>query len=94
MLEFEWNEEKRKQNLAKHGVDFAEACFVFNDHFRIELLDDRFHYEEVREIAIGMVKNQLLTVIYVNRDDKFRLISARPASRNETDVYFANEPDT
>ncbi|MDR1453486.1 MAG: BrnT family toxin, partial [Candidatus Margulisbacteria bacterium] len=32
-MEFEWDEEKNKKNLAKHGVDFADAQYIFNDQF-------------------------------------------------------------
>lgn len=54
MSRFEWDEEKAKANLRKHGVDFGVTeRFEFNT--ALEQLDDRHDYEEERIVAIGFI---------------------------------------
>ena len=85
---FEWDEAKAAENYTKHGVSFETAAEVFTDPFAIERLDDREHYGEDRFILIGMAEGAVLTVVYTERDDRLRLISARRATRVEQDDYF------
>jgi uncharacterized DUF497 family protein len=85
----EWDEAKAKQNYAKHGVNFEFAQRVFADVFAIERIDDRFLYEEERLVIVAMVDGILLSVTYVLRHERKRLISARRATRVEQDDYFA-----
>lgn len=75
-MEFEWDDEKAKQNLRTHGVDFADACHVFFDPSRLEDVDDLYDEEE-RFITIGDVNGRI------------RLISARKATRSERKRYGA-----
>jgi uncharacterized DUF497 family protein len=86
--EFEWDDAKASENYAKHGVDFETATQVFQDPFALEFLDDREDYGEDRFILIGMA-NGVLTVVYTERNDRVRLISARRATKHEQDNYFA-----
>jgi uncharacterized DUF497 family protein len=86
---FEWDGTKAKRNYAKHGVSFEFAREVFRDVFAIERVDDRFSYEEERFVIVGVVEGVLLSVNYVTRNERLRLISARRATRNEQDDYFA-----
>ena len=51
-LEFEWDEEKARTNLAKHGVSFLTAAEIFANEI-MERIDDREDYGEVRWIALG-----------------------------------------
>lgn len=83
-LRFEWNPEKAKSNLKKHGVTFAEAATVFGDALA-GIRDDLDHSEtEERHIIIGMSqKFRILVVIFAERNDSIRIISARLATRNE-----------
>jgi uncharacterized DUF497 family protein len=85
---FEWNAAKARTNYNKHGVTFETAKRVFTDPFMVEVLDDSEDYDEERYLVIGMVEGQLLSVVYTPRQDRFRLISARRASRDEQDHYF------
>lgn len=87
MLDFEWDDAKAAANLAKHGVGFLAACRVFDDVFAIDFEDRSMNYGEVRRIAIGMVKDQVLTVIYAERGSTIRIISARKATRQERRDY-------
>lgn len=85
---FEWNYQKALVNYAKHGVSFEEASEVFNDPFGIEKLDDRKAYGEERFIRIGTADSRLLMVVYTERAQKTRIISAREATRNERNDYY------
>jgi uncharacterized DUF497 family protein len=86
---FEWDDAKADENYAKHGVDFEMARHVFRDPFALEELDTRDDYGEDRFILIGMVEGVLLVVVYTDRDGRYRLISARRATRREHNDYFA-----
>lgn len=82
-VEFEWDENKAIANLRKHRVDFVDAVCVFRDIGATHVLDDTMDYGEDRFKATGLVNNQVLVVIYVERSDRIRLISARKATRRE-----------
>jgi uncharacterized DUF497 family protein len=85
---FEWDEAKAAENYAKHGVSFDTAIKVFRDPFAIERLDDREDYGEQRFILIGTAEEAVVTVVYTERNGRFRIISARRATRHEQDDYF------
>jgi uncharacterized protein len=82
--EFEWDDEKARSNLKKHGVSFDEAATIFNDP-RIATISDPDHSEdEERYVSIGMsVIMRLLSVIHTFRKERIRLISARKATNAE-----------
>lgn len=63
---FEWDEEKNKINMEKHGIDFDTAMLVFNDLQRIEIYDIEHSLEEDRYNTIGMV-NDVLFVVYTEK---------------------------
>jgi hypothetical protein len=56
---FEWNEDKSKQNLAKHGVSFDEASTIFGDPLSLTIYDDAHSTDEDRYIDIGRSTGQL-----------------------------------
>ena len=89
MIRFEWDEEKEKLNREKHGIGFGTAARVFFDDSRIELWDERHSGEEDRYITIGMV-HDVLFVVYTERGDALRLISARLANEKERRIYFGD----
>lgn len=85
---FEWDDEKNQINLRKHGLDFIDAAQVFFDENRIERRDE-FHSDgEDRWQVIGMV-DDILFVIYTERGEYTRLISARKATAIERRKYYA-----
>ncbi len=91
-MNFEWNEKKDEQNLAKHGLSFAGGALVFLDPDRIELIDDRKNYGEVRYTTIGSVNNNIIIyVIYTIRGKNYRLISARRANKDERETYLQHK---
>jgi uncharacterized DUF497 family protein len=84
MDDFEWDQEKAKYNERKHGVDFHEARTVFFDHLA-RILDDPLHSEgEERLVMMGHSdQGRLLVVVYTERGERMRLISARLATARE-----------
>jgi uncharacterized DUF497 family protein len=79
-VEFDWDPEKNRTNDRDHGVDFETATEVFQDHFAIEALDPRSAvYGEDRYLITGMAGGSLLTVVYTERGETIRIISARKA---------------
>ena len=86
-MQFEWDADKAALNLKKHGVRFETAARVFNDENRIELYDYEHSTDEDRYNTIGMVDN-ILFVVYTERKNRIRLISARPANRKERSMYY------
>jgi len=85
-IEFEWDEQKARSNLQKHGVAFVEAAEVFLDPFYQE--GDASDDNEQRDFVLGYsVSQSLLLVIHTQRGERTRIISARPATRAERKLY-------
>jgi uncharacterized protein len=87
-LEFEWDDTKAAENVRNHGVSFAQAALAFRDPFAVEWIDLREGYGEERIILLGMTSNQILTVVYTERAERIRIISARRATKNEQEHYY------
>ena len=91
-MRFEWDPEKAASNIRKHGVSFDEAVTVFKDPLAF-IFDDEVHLEqEHREIIIGIsTLRRMILVCFVERlEDIVRIISARPATRQEIKDYEEN----
>ena len=86
-LKFVWDEEKAKINKRKHKVSFETAARVFLDEYLIDNFDEIHSDFEERIQIIGKVGN-VLTVIYTERGDRNRIISARRATKDEEDEYY------
>jgi uncharacterized protein len=86
-MKFEWDENKNQLNLLKHKIDFQTASGIFNDLNRIEWIDERSEYGEQRFITIGKLLNAIIIVVYTVRVQVIRIISARPAKRQERNLY-------
>jgi uncharacterized DUF497 family protein len=89
--EFEWYAAKAVSNLRKHGIAFNDALLVFDDLFAIHDFDVDAGYGEQRIIVTGLVNGTLLTVVYTERGERTRLISARKATRNEQLRYYRRQ---
>ena len=86
-MKFEWDETKRRANLQKHGIDFADVPRMFDgDVFTIP--DERFEYGETRFITFGLLKFRVIVVAHTDRYNIIRLISARKATKDEEKRYF------
>lgn len=86
-LVFEWDENKNQLNFKNHKIRFQLAAKVFEDPYRIELFDDGHSAEEDRYITIGTA-GKILCVVYTQRINHIRIISARIATRWEQEVYW------
>lgn len=88
-MNFEWDATKAAKNFVKHGISFPEAALVFTDPRQLTVSDAR-HETEHRENTTGMIAGVLVvTVTHTDRADVIRIISARPASRQERNRYHA-----
>ena len=86
-LKFVWDSDKNKKNFKKHKIKFENAALVFLDENLIEDYDDFNSDDEDRFKIIGEVEN-ILVVIYTEREDKTRIISARFADKKERRKYY------
>lgn len=85
---YEWDEDKRRKNLAKHGVDllavrnfdWSSAAFL-----RTEIVD----FEE-RQIVVGLIFDTPHLLVYSDRSDSCRVISLRRATRQEIERWLAD----
>ena len=84
---FEWDSSKEINNIKKHGIDFKTASAVFDDPFRIEWYDVSHSTTEDRYNTIGMA-HDVLFVVYTERREKTRIISARIANKRERSLYY------
>jgi len=78
--QFEWDAEKSETNFAKHGVTFEAARGVFDDVFAVEWCDVDSDPGEIRYLITGTSHDVILTVVYTERADRVRIISARRAN--------------
>jgi uncharacterized protein len=88
---FEWDPNKARANLAKHRISFDEASTVFGNALSVTIADPLHSTDEERFVLIGhSCRNRLLVVVYTDRRDRIRIISARPATRRERRNYEEN----
>lgn len=86
-MRFTWDENKRKANVLKHGLDFTDAETVFAG-LTYTFDDDRAHYEENRFITVGMLKGKIVVIAHTEQDGKIRVISMRKATKYEQKKYI------
>lgn len=73
---FEWDENKNKINLKKHGIDFNVAKKAFFDKKRLLAVDSKHSSQEERSFCVGKVGDKIVTVRYTLRKDKIRIFGA------------------
>jgi uncharacterized protein len=86
-MKFDWDPAKDALNKAKHGIDFTDASTVFDDPWHVVVDSTRSEFDERRAKAVGRAGPHIVTVIFTDRDDRRRIISARRASRDERRAY-------
>ena len=86
-MKFEWDKQKRKANIRKHGFDFAEAARVFEGD-TLTILDDREEYGEERFVTLGLLKGVVVVIVHTEEENLIRIISMRKATKNEEINYF------
>jgi uncharacterized DUF497 family protein len=85
---FNWDTRKNEINKQKHGIDFDDAVEVF---YKPILLRRSDRNTEERWVAIGYSENRLIAVVFAQRNDVIRIISARRARKNEEREYRNEE---
>ena len=86
-MPYEWDEAKRRGNIAKHGIDFS-AIERFQWSAALIEPDDR--HSEPRFRAFGYIELRLHTVVYTERMGNTRIISIRKSNLKEEDRYAAS----
>jgi uncharacterized protein len=84
---FEWDGAKAASNLAKHGVPFDYATRVSLEEDIVDFDASREAHGEARRKAIGRIEGHVFTVVYVQRKEAIRIISARRANGTERKAY-------
>ena len=83
-----WDEDKRMANLAKHGLDFADAGEVLDSLYRLDISAVRVGETRTQSFSYVMGCLRVLTVIHIDRDGDTRVISYRRASTEEREAYY------
>ena len=89
-MHFEWDEEKNKTNIKKHGISFEEAKTVFYDDEALVRDDPEHSEDEERFVILGMSSRANLLIVchcYRASETVIRIISARKATKNESKFY-------
>jgi uncharacterized DUF497 family protein len=88
MAEFEWDPDKERSDIERHGVAFTEAATGFGDALELTISDPDHSVGEFRFLSIGhSIRNRILVVSYTERRDRIRITSARTASPKERRQY-------
>jgi uncharacterized DUF497 family protein len=87
-MHFEWDTKKAAANKRKHGVTFEEASSALRDSFSATAHDPDHSDDEERFVTFGVSsQGRLLAVSHTDRGDAIRIISARPATNAERQIY-------
>jgi uncharacterized DUF497 family protein len=83
---YEWDAQKARANLRKHGVEFADAVGVFADDLALTMPDEITAVDEQRFLTMGRDSMaRVLVVAYTWRGGRIRVFSARRATPAESD---------
>lgn len=85
-MRFEWDETKQAANIAKHGIDFLDVPRMFSSLMLVGP-DVRKDYGETRQIGFGFIRGRLMAVVFTERTQVIRIISARKANSREEAQY-------
>lgn len=87
-MDFEWDPTKAASNITKHGIAFEEASTAFGDPLAHSISDPLHSYDEDRFVLMGQTNaGRLAVVVYTDRDETVRIISARLAKPSERRRY-------
>jgi uncharacterized protein len=93
-VKFEWDENKRTENIHKHELDFADTWQIFEAPMLVAI-DNRENYGETRFFGIGFLRNIIVAIVFTELDEEtIRVISLRKAlkyEREQLENYIANE---
>jgi uncharacterized DUF497 family protein len=86
--DFEWDQAEAAANYKKHGVRFEHAVGAFEDPFALIELDESEEYRQDRFLLTGRAAGGILVVVYTERGERVRIISAREATEYERRNYY------
>jgi uncharacterized DUF497 family protein len=87
-MRIEWDPEKAKSNLKRHGISFEEAATALSDPMAATGADPDHSITEERYVTFGVSeKGRLVVVSHTEKDETIRIISARKASKGEKELY-------
>ena len=89
---FTWDEDKRRANLDKHAIDFADAEKIL-DGYTVTAEDLRETYGEQRFLTLGVLHGEVVSVSHTPREDDDHIISIRKATKYEARFYFSQVQD-
>lgn len=89
VVEFEWDENKRRKTIVERDVDILHAAGIFEGNV-LTRVDDRADYGEERLISMGMVEDECFIVVHTERNGVTRLITAWKGGRDERSYYEAS----
>ena len=82
-----WDEAKRKANLANHGLDFADAVWVLESRYRLDILSVRDGEARMQSLSYVVDRLAVLSLVHLPREDAARIVSFRHASERESETY-------
>ncbi len=85
-MDCEWDEQKKRLNLEKHGLSFEDAALVFEGAC-VTFEDDRCDYGERRLITLGEIAGRVVVIVHTPREEATRIISMRKANERERQIY-------
>jgi len=85
-MEIDYDPAKDRNNRRKHGLPLSDAARFDWDTALIEV-DDRFDYDELRMMGLGLIGADVFHISFVERGDMTRIISLRPAQKHEIKRY-------
>lgn len=83
-----WDENKRRSNIKKHGLDFADAGWVLDSRYRFDIASVRNGEKRIQSFAYVFGKLAALLVVHTERVESIRIISFRYASEKESEAYY------
>jgi hypothetical protein len=86
-MRFEWDEKKRRANIKKYGIDFADVSVVFEGAI-LTIPDERQEYGETRYLSFGFLGIHVIVVAHTDENDVIRIISARKATKHEEENFL------
>ncbi len=85
MCKFEYDLNKSKTNLSKHGIDFEEAQLLWQD---IDLTEIKANTtDELRALVVGRIRSKHWSAVITYRGENIRIISVRRSRDAEVALY-------
>ncbi len=85
---YEYDENKNKQNIAKHKIGFEYAYLIYENEKKITLRNYSNNEARMNDIAMIEIDAKILFLVYVIRNNRIRVISLRTASKKERELYY------